>query len=895
MQELSRSPLRLFADPYYMQLKKFLIGASLFLGAFLSGATVASAVTILPVQQGGTGWGYPGNITLGAVLFGGDNVKLATSTNFTFSTTTNTLSVLNFNVSGTCTGCGSSYPFPLAGNATSTLTQFNGGLTAVASSTIGAGGVTTGLTIFGDATTTGTLHFTGGGNITGSTGDLTFASAGTNQGMTFTSTGTGIITFNTTPTNFNVGTAFNNNSAVQTPNVANFLAPNASTGGAGTGAFFTIGVANSTQNSGAIQFTNIGTGSNSNFMGFGINGTASLLNVFKAGVGIGTGTTVPPSNSLIVAGNIGISQTNPTASLQIGAQGISQATISSIVSTELQSQTTNARTLFSIVPNGASTNADLWLFNKNDPANASRFGIGYNSSFTQWTFFTDKAGTGTAAPLSFQSFNGANAGAVALTQLVLPFAGGIGVGLTSPGTAVEIATSSINSGFHGGQLTLNDTNGGVNLKNWVFGSAGGNLYISTSTDAFATSTTQAFSISNFGTTTLMGLNISAFATSTSNVGFNITGGCYAVNGSCVGGSGGGGTVSQVNTTYPVIGGPFTTTGTIALDFGTTTSNLWGGTQTFTNSPIFSVLGAGTVNSTSAGTIYNTATSSLSVGSPLTVTGTLGALIGGTNATINCQAASGSQAGCLSSADWTTFNNKSGFAYPFLTATNFGSTTAATSTPIWGQGGLFASTTSTLPGLAVSQSGTGPAALFDGGNVGIGTSSPWALLSLNAPATPNAYFAIGSSTSQVASISPSQNPFLGIGTSSPFATISAVSDGTHAIFALATSTTAGSSNPVFQVDVVGHIISSGPPPSSANANCSGVAGNDNNFRVNTATSQTTCTINFVNTWANAPICVANEETAGVVVAEASSTPSTVVLTFASALTTKSIAVICRGYI
>lgn len=46
------------------------------------------------------------------------------------------------------------YPFPDTGNATSTLTQFNGGLTAYASSTIGDGTTIGGLTINGRATTT---------------------------------------------------------------------------------------------------------------------------------------------------------------------------------------------------------------------------------------------------------------------------------------------------------------------------------------------------------------------------------------------------------------------------------------------------------------------------------------------------------------------------------------------------------------------------------------------------------------------------------------------------------------------------------------------------------------------------------------------------------------------
>jgi len=58
-------------------------------------------------------------------------------------------------------GGGGAYPFSLAGNATSTLTQFNGGLTAYASSTIGNGNQNGGLTISGNATTTGNLSVTG--------------------------------------------------------------------------------------------------------------------------------------------------------------------------------------------------------------------------------------------------------------------------------------------------------------------------------------------------------------------------------------------------------------------------------------------------------------------------------------------------------------------------------------------------------------------------------------------------------------------------------------------------------------------------------------------------------------------------------------------------------------
>lgn len=58
---------------------------------------------------------------------------------------------------------GGAYPFAVAGNATSTLTQFNGGLTSYASTTIGNGNQNGGLTISGGATTTGNF-FVGSGS-----------------------------------------------------------------------------------------------------------------------------------------------------------------------------------------------------------------------------------------------------------------------------------------------------------------------------------------------------------------------------------------------------------------------------------------------------------------------------------------------------------------------------------------------------------------------------------------------------------------------------------------------------------------------------------------------------------------------------------------------------------
>lgn len=65
-----------------------------------------------------------------------------------------------------------------------------------------------------------------------------------------------------------------------------------------------------------------------------------------------------------------------------------------------------------------------------------------------------------------------------------------------------------------------------------------------------------------------------------------------------------------------------------------------------------------------GLTYQAATSSLGVAGPITFTGTLGGQVGGVGGTFNCTTATGSLAGCLSASDWTTFNNKAGFGYPF---------------------------------------------------------------------------------------------------------------------------------------------------------------------------------------------------------------------------------------
>lgn len=164
--------------------------------------------------------------------------------------------------------------------------------------------------------------------------------------------------------------------------------------------------------------------------------------------------------------------------------------------------------------------------------------------------------------------------------------------------------------------------------------------------------------------------------------------------------------SSLSALYPII---YTTSPSLAqfsLAFGTTTSNIWAGTQTFTNSPIFSTLGAGTVNSTVGGTIYNTATSTPTVTSPITYSGTLGQFIGGVSGTFGC-------ATCLVSGDrdWRVTGSPA-----YLTPTStiqsigvFGSSTIGNGIQT---GGLTINGGATTTGNAYFAS-----------NVGIGTSSP----------------------------------------------------------------------------------------------------------------------------------------------------------------------------
>lgn len=98
---------------------------------------------------------------------------------------------------------------------------------------------------------------------------------------------------------------------------------------------------------------------------------------------------------------------------------------------------------------------------------------------------------------------------------------------------------------------------------------------------------------------------------------------------------------------------------------------------------------------------------------------------------------------------------SGSAYPFTPTSNFGVIMSATSTPIWDTAGLFASSSSQIASTTFTASGT----------VGIGSSTPWADLSVSdTNGVTNPLFAIGSSSQTEFVVTESGN--VGINTAAP---------------------------------------------------------------------------------------------------------------------------------
>ena len=250
---------------------------------------------------------------------------------------------------------------------------------------------------------------------------------------------------------------------------------------------------------------------------------------------------------------------------------------------------------------------------------------------------------------------------------------------------------------------------------------------------------------------------STTATSTFANGINMTKGCFAINGTCVGGSGGSGTVTSVTATYPILSSQGTTP-VISTAFGTTTANTFSALNIFNGN-------ASTTQLTTTGSTY-LATASGNVG--------IGTTSPDTKLDVYGDIASNSKVGIKYAAGNANLYNymSGGGAVPLA----FNST--------WG--GL-----TTNPKFTFNTNSGQIVTILDGGNVGVGTTTPaWLLnpfsttasqLALSAGAGVsqwafrnaggNLYFATtsiaGTATTTTTALTILNNGRIGIGTSTPF--------------------------------------------------------------------------------------------------------------------------------
>lgn len=205
----------------------------------------------------------------------------------------------------------------------------------------------------------------------------------------------------------------------------------------------------------------------------------------------------------------------------------------------------------------------------------------------------------------------------------------------------------------------------------------------------------------------------------------------------------------------------------------------------------------------------------------------------------------------------------------------------------GQGGTGQGTTA--PGGA---GGTGNATYGMGGNATANGSAGAVVITETVQGSSGTMFpiiAVNYITSTAGAFA-TTTPAVGFGTSTPSASF-AMESQWGVIVEMFSAVINGTKYVVHEIDQWGHLITGGPAP-TCGTGCASVTGDDRSIRVVTGSSVSSATVNFSHTYTQTPVCIANEESAGIVGVDASSTPSTVVIDFASSLTSVRIAVICQ---
>ena len=557
------------------------------------------------------------------------------------------------------------YPFPLAGNATSTLTQFNGGLTAFASSTIGNGSATGGLTVSGNSTTTGNAYFAGNVGI-----------GGAPTGYSLETYGSGVSSFGATPQVLingdnhsggglaisDDGGFFDYNDGYVTYDGTNGLKIAGNSGSGSLGQLYVNG-------NEYVENGNVGIGTTSPFATLSVagnifaNGTITGSNITATGTLAVTGQTTltTASSSALTATslfstlasttNLTVSSlgTGGTTCVQADANGDLSSTGSACGSGGGSTVATvsNSDGTLVISPTSGAVVASLNLAHANTFSALQTFGnILLTGSSTLQNFTALNATTSQATTTNFAVTAVPSAllktlasGAVVAAQAGVDYqaAGNYDTfGYLFPGNATSTTLT-----FGGGLLTGTSTIGALNATsslavaslNGFVGASNGLLYqIASSSLDLPNSALQNSSLTINGTVFNLGDSKTITAASSTLLGDNniFTGA---------------NTFSSTTLTGNTLLANATSTSFFASI--ASSSNLFSTNANLSNLTVANALtvpngGTGQTSFTSGNLLYgsgtgavqNVATSSLAVGSSLSVSGTLGSQVGGTNSTLS---------------------------------------------------------------------------------------------------------------------------------------------------------------------------------------------------------------------------------------------------------------------